>query len=118
MGFVHQIPILSVVTFVPLIGAIVIIFATRRDSPSIKYWALAWAVVDFVLSIPLWLAFDPKKGGGANFQFREVMDWIPSLGVKYIMAIDGIALLLILLTTLMGIIAIYSSFGAIKHREK
>ncbi|HVR40320.1 MAG TPA: NADH-quinone oxidoreductase subunit M [Thermoanaerobaculia bacterium] len=119
MGFLHQIPILSIVTFVPLIGAVFIIFAVNREnSRAIKFWATFWAAVDFIISIPLWLAFDPKKPGVENFQFTEKWDWIPSLGVKYIMSIDGIALLLILLTTLTGVIAIYSSFSAIKHREK
>ena len=60
------------------------------------------------------MKWDPSK----LWQFRETYDWIPSLGVKYDFGIDGIAMLLIVLTTFMGIIAIVSSYSAIEHRQK
>src|SRR5205085_6530784 len=56
--------------------------------------------------------------GDHLFQFRWTADWIPSLGVKYDFGVDGIAVLLIILTTFMGIIAIASSYSAIDHRQK
>src|SRR4051794_17436793 len=112
-------PILSVITYVPLIGALFIVFFIRRENAAaIKTVATLVAAIDFLLSIPLWLYFDPKKPGLSNFQFMENWEWIPSLGVNYTFGIDGIALLLILLTTLTGLIAIYSSFSAIDHRHK
>ena len=122
MGFLYQnssVPILTLVTFVPLIGALWIIFFIKSENArAIRQTALTFAIIDFLLSIPLWIYFN-KNGTGANlFQFREDIDWIPQLGVRYIMAIDGISLLLILLTTLTGVIAIYSSFSAIGHRQK
>jgi NADH-quinone oxidoreductase subunit M len=114
-----SIPILSIVTYIPLIGAAIIAFFFSNNNPTaIKRTALLVAVIDFLVSIPLWITFDAKRAGAANFQFREDFSWIPSLGVHYTFAIDGIALLLILLTTLTGCIAIYSSFEAIKHRQK
>ncbi|MBK5260228.1 MAG: NADH-quinone oxidoreductase subunit M [Thermoanaerobaculia bacterium] len=122
MGFLYQnlsIPILTLVTFVPLIGALWIIFFIRKDNEqSIKRTALFFAIADFVISVPLWIYFDVNGKGDRLFQFREVVDWIPSLGVKYSFGIDGISLLLILLTTLTGVIAIYSSFAAITFRQK
>ena len=107
MGFYDNpnVPILSIITYVPLAGAI-------------KTVATVVAAIDFILSIPLWLYFDPTKPGIKNFQFIEEWDWIPSLGVKYSFGIDGIALLLVLLTTLTSLIAIYSSYSAINHRQK
>jgi NADH-quinone oxidoreductase subunit M len=66
----------------------------------------------------LWFKFDPKATGTAMFQFRYTAAWIPSLGVKYDFGVDGIAVLLVILTTFMGIIAIVSSFTAIDHRQK
>src|ERR1051326_5136664 len=112
-------PILSLLTYIPLIGALFIVFfINRENSGAIKTAATVIAAIDFILSIPLWLYFDPKKPGVSNFQFTENFDWIPSLGVKYSFGIDGISLLLILLTTLTGLIAIYSSFSAIDHRQK
>jgi NADH-quinone oxidoreductase subunit M len=112
-------PILSLVTYLPLVGAIILMFFFGKDNPGgIKRFALGVAIVDFLLSIPLWLYFDKNGTGARLFQFRERFDWIPSLGVDYSFGIDGIALLLILLTTLTGVIAIYSSFAAIDFRQK
>src|SRR5438105_4972310 len=112
-------PILSLITYIPLIGALLIVFFIRRENAgAIKATATIIAAIDFILSIPLWLYFDATKPGLKNFQFIERWDWIPSLGVQYHFGIDGIALLLILLTTLTGFIAIYSSFSAIDHRQK
>jgi NADH-quinone oxidoreductase subunit M len=114
-----NIPILSIITYVPLAGALLmILFIRKENTGAIKTFATLVAAIDFVLSIPLWLYFDPKGTNDRLFQFRETFDWIPSLGVKYSFGIDGIALLLILLTTLTGLIAIYSSFSAIDHRQK
>ena len=119
MEFLERVPILSIITYVPLIGALFIVFFVRGDNTrAIRKIATAVAGLDFLLSIPLWIYFDPKASGRGLFQFRESIDWIPALGVRYSFGIDGIALLLILLTTLTGVIAIYSSYTAITHRQK
>jgi NADH-quinone oxidoreductase subunit M len=119
MGFLEGVPILSIITYVPLIGALFIVFFVRGDNTrAIQKIATGIALLDFVISIPLWFYFDPKASGRGLFQFRESVDWIPALGVRYSFGIDGIALLLILLTTLTGVIAIYSSYTAITHRQK
>ena len=112
-----DIGILNVVTYVPLVGALWILFFFD-DPKNIRYGATFFAFVDFLLSLILWWRFDPAASGDAIFQFRWTRDWIPSLGVKYDFGIDGIALLLILLTTFMGLIAIWSSFTAITNRQK
>lgn len=112
-------PILSILTYIPLAGALFIVFFIRKENATaIKTAATVVAAIDFALSIPLWIYFDPKGSGNRLFQFVESFDWIPAIGVKYTFGIDGIALLLILLTTLTGLIAIYSSFSAITHRQK
>src|SRR5258708_892411 len=111
--------ILNLVTYIPLIGAIVILFVIRKENgAAIRYTATFFAVVDFIASLYLWFNFDPHGTGAHLFQFRETYTWILSLGVQYDFGIDGIALLLILLTTFMGIIAIVSSFTSIDHRQK
>lgn len=118
MGIFDTVPILSVITFVPLVGALMIMFFfNKENSRAIRTFATVVAGLDFLLSVPLWFYFD-RSPTADLFQFREEFSWIPSIGVKYFMAIDGIALLLILLTTLMGFIAVYSSFTAVTHREK
>jgi NADH-quinone oxidoreductase subunit M len=111
--------ILNVVTYTPLLGAAIILFFIRSENAKmIRYAATLFAAIDFVVSLSLWWGFDPNASGEKIFQFRWVADWIPSLGVKYEFGIDGIALLLIILTTFMGLIAIISSFSAIEYRQK
>src|SRR5262245_37838690 len=99
--WVHNVPILSIVCYVPLAGALVSLFSmTSGQEAAIRKLATAVAVVDFLISLPLWFTFNR---GGDLFQFVEgPYDWIPSIGVHYHFGIDGIALLLVLLTTLLG----------------
>src|SRR5690242_20218778 len=109
--WVHNIPILSIVAYVPLLGALVVIFGMKSENTAaIRKFATAVAFVDFLLSLPLWFAFQP---GGDLFQFKESHSWIETIGVRYEFGIDGIALLLILLTTLLGFLAFLSSWSAI-----
>lgn len=111
--------ILNIVTYIPLVGAVIILFFfSRENTRAIRLAATAVAVIDFLASLYLWFNFDPHATGDAMWQFRETYNWIPALGVKYDFGIDGISLLLIILTTLMGVIAIVSSFTAISFREK
>ena len=112
--WVHGIPILSLICFLPMAGALVVIFALR-DPATVRRFAFGVALLDFFLSLPLWFAFERE---GPLFQFKEGLDWIPSIGVRYEMGIDGIALLLVLLTTLLGSLAFLSSWSAIREREK
>src|SRR5678815_3504412 len=110
------IPILSVITYIPLLGALAIVFFLPKEKTgAIKSIATLVAVVDFVVSLPLWFLFERGKDG---YQFVERASWIPSLGVDYHFGIDGISLLLILLTTLIGVIAVVCSYSAIGERQK
>ena len=111
--------ILNIITYIPLIGALVILFFVNKGNPRlIRIVATATVVIDFLVSLWLWPNFDRAATGSAMWQFRETYDWIPSLGVKYEFGVDGISMLLILMTTFMGIIAVVSSYSAIHHREK
>jgi len=111
--------ILNIITYIPLAGALVILFFVNKgNARAIRIIATATAVIDFLVSLYLWPNFDRAGTGSAMWQFRETYDWIPSLGVNYDFGIDGISLLLILLTTFMGIIAVVSSYSAIHFREK
>ena len=114
--WVLDIPILSVVCYLPLAGALVVILF-MRNSPdrSVRIFTTAVVGVDFLISIPLWFAFDRQ---GDLFQFRESAEWIKTIGVRYEFGIDGIALLLILLTTLLGFLSFLSSWSAIEIRQK
>ncbi|HSD71460.1 MAG TPA: NADH-quinone oxidoreductase subunit M, partial [Thermoanaerobaculia bacterium] len=110
------IPILSIVTYIPLVGALAIVFLLPKDKTrAIRSVATAAVVAGFVASLPLWFLFER---GHPGYQFVERVPWIPSLGVNYHFGIDGISLVLILLTTLMGIIAVVCSYTAIAERQK
>lgn len=107
--------LLSVVLFTPLAGLLVLLFIPREKTALIKWWANLTAAAGFLVSLPLLWRFDRAAEG---YQFVEKKEWIPSLGVSYFIGIDGISLLLVLLTTAMGLIAIFYSWDAIRTREK
>ncbi len=108
--------LLNLICYLPLIGALAMIFFINRENTrAIKWFATVVAGVDFLISIPLWFLY---RTDGAEFQFATQFDWIPSLGVQYIFGVDGFSILLILLTTLLGFISVYSSFTAIEDRQK
>src|SRR5437764_8985754 len=107
--------ILSFVTWLPALGAILILALMKKDQSSwIKRFATAWFALDFILSLWL-LTYDRGVGG---MQFLEDYTWIPIIGARYQMGVDGVAVLLIVLTTLLGAIAALSSWEYIAKREK
>ncbi len=82
---------------------------------AIRWIANVFAVLGFLVSVPLWFRYDPQ---GSTWQFVERAEWIPSIGASYYLGVDGFSVLLILLTTLMGAIAVLSSWTAITERVK
>ena len=114
--WVHNVPILSIICYVPLLGALFVVFFMKKDQGvAIRQFATGVALIDFLIALPLWWAFNRD---GELFQFRESARWIETLGVSYEFGIDGVSLLLVLLTTLLGFLAFLSSWSAIQTREK
>jgi NADH-quinone oxidoreductase subunit M len=107
--------LLSVILFTPLAGAIVLLLVNRRNEDAIRWIANITAALGFAVSLPLWFRYEPL---GHTWQFVEKAEWIPSIGAWYYLGVDGFSILLILLTTLMGFIAILSSWTAITERVK
>ena len=106
---------LSIVLFLPLAGALVLLLVSKQNENAIRWIANIVALLGFVISVPLWFWFDPARPG---FQFVERAPWIPSIGAEYFLGVDGFSTLLILLTTMMGAIAVLSSWTAITERVK
>ncbi len=107
--------ILSIVTWLPALGAIIILAAFKKGQGNwVKKFATAWFGLTFVISLFLF-TYDKAKGG---MQFLEDFQWIPVIGARYQMGADGVAVLLIVLTTLLGVIASLSSWKYIEKREK
>src|SRR5947208_15572 len=106
--------ILSIVLFTPLVGLLVLLLIPSSNARAIRLWANVAALLGFLVSLPLVFDFDSRK----DFQFVEKASWIPSLGATYHIGIDGLGLLLVMLTTIIGVIAILSSWNAIHDRLK
>src|SRR4030042_7005277 len=107
------IPLLSIICYIPLLGAIILLFF--KDATKIKIFANAVTLIDFLVSLLLIPYF---KSAPLAMQFVEKAPWIPSFGREYFLGIDGISLLLILLTTLLTFISVLSSWSAITERVK
>jgi len=111
--FTHN--LLSIITWLPVAGAILIFALFKKEqSDLIKKFATVWLAIDFVAS--LWLfGYDRGLGG---MQFLEDHQWIPVIGARYQMGADGVSVLLIVLTTFLGVLAALSSWKYIAKREK
>ncbi len=110
--------ILNIVCYLPLVGMIAIMFIKKEKEDAIRWVANITAFLGFVVSIPLITAFTEAHKSPSGFYFVYERPWIGTIGASYKFGIDGISLLLVLLTTLLGFIAILSSWTAIKERVK
>jgi NADH-quinone oxidoreductase subunit M len=106
--------ILSIVLFAPLTGLLVLLLIPSAKERAIKLWANIASFAGFAVSLPLVFQFDSRQ----DFQFVEKAAWIPTIGASYHIGIDGLGLLLVILTTLLGFLSILSSWNAIQHRLK
>ncbi len=106
-------PVLSLITWLPLVGC-VIIMSVRGDEETVASnarWTALWtSLIVLVLSIVVWVRFDPGESG---FQFVEEAPWLPDYGVGYKMGVDGISVLFVLLSTLLTPICILASWVSI-----
>ena len=107
-------PILSAIIFLPLVGSLFIFFNRSKTDRGAKYIAIFTSVANLFLSIFIWKLFDNTS---ADFQFVEEINWISGF-IKFKLGIDGISLVLILLTTFIIPICILSCINSIKVRTK
>ena len=111
-------PVLSLVTFIPLLGALFILLirgegeVVARNARRVALWTSG---INFFLSLFLWFGFDR---GTADFQFVDQAVWLPDLGLAYKMGVDGISMPLVLLSTLLTPLCILASWESVKHRVK
>src|SRR5262245_53909313 len=99
--------ILTIITFTPAAGALLLLFYDRTHVRSIRTFALIVTILAFVFSLHLVAHFET---GSSDLQFKIDVPWIPSVGIDYSMGIDGISLFLILLTTVLTPLAILASW--------
>ncbi|GAB6036250.1 NADH-quinone oxidoreductase subunit M [Fundidesulfovibrio butyratiphilus] len=106
-------PILSILIFLPLVGALVLL-ALRGDE-AVRLWTLVITLVNAAISLPLYWMFDPTT---PRYQFGEHASWIPALNIHYTLGLDGISLLLVLMTTLIMPLCVLGSWKYIATRVK
>lgn len=108
-------PILSVLIFLPIAGAALLIFIRRQNESAIKWLSLATSILNFAVSIPLFTHF---KKDTHLMQFVEQHEWIPSWNISYSVGLDGISVLFVLLSTLITILCVLISWNSIKTKVK
>jgi NADH-quinone oxidoreductase subunit M len=107
--------LLSWITFLPLTGAVTVLFLPSRAENLNRMVALLFSLATFALSMLLWTGFDSGDGG---FQFLHVARWVPEYGIEYKIGVDGISLLLVLLTTFFVPITLLSAWRDISKHVK
>jgi NADH-quinone oxidoreductase subunit M len=109
--------LLSVITFLPLVTALglALPYVNRLPESTWRGLALGSTVLTFLVSLRLWATFDPTQAG---YQFVEVLEWLPDYGIHYFVGIDGISLLLVLMTTFLMPIILLASWNDIQRQVK
>jgi len=108
-------PILTWIIFLPMLGILPLLIIGKTHKNALRWVALLTTTADFILSLFLVSGF---KGGTSDFQFIEKLPWIKSVGIEYHVGVDGISILLILLTTFISVISIASTWTAITEKVK
>jgi NADH-quinone oxidoreductase subunit M len=107
--------LLSVILFTPTIGALILLFTPRGALHLHRVVGNFFGVLGFLVSLPLFFRF---PSGYESYTFVESVSWVPSIGAHYTLGVDGVSVLLVMLTTLLGMLAILSSWSAIQMRTK
>ncbi len=106
-------PILSMIMLIPTAGAILALFL--KSETALKWWGLAVTLATMAASLPLYTHFDSTT---ARYQFVELRSWFPDLGLDYVVGVDGISVLLVLLTTFVMPLCVLCSWSYIKERMR
>jgi NADH-quinone oxidoreductase subunit M len=98
-----------------MVGVLILLFLPKDEPGQLRVTALVTSIAGFLLTLPLVAGYDAAQKG---MQFEETVAWVPQLGISYHLGVDGIAVILILLTTFLAPIVILSTFGSIHVRVK
>ncbi|HIP52914.1 MAG TPA: NADH-quinone oxidoreductase subunit M [Chromatiales bacterium] len=106
-------PILSLVIWLPIIGGILVLMSGDKVPEFTRWTALFFAVLTFLVSLPLWSGFDTAT---AQMQFVERTPWIPLFNIEYYLGVDGFSMPLIILTTFVTIYVVIAGWEVIQYR--
>ena len=101
---------LTTILFLPAVGAIIIALISRKDEALIKRVAAVFTGIPLIIAICLFAAFDRSAGAAGVMQFEEKYQWIASLNAHYHLGVDGLSMPMLLLTTLLGFLAVFISW--------
>jgi NADH-quinone oxidoreductase subunit M len=108
------IPYLSLAIWVPIVAALAVLaLGSDRDAARARWIALVGALVGFLVTLPLWLHFDPRT---SDMQFVERAEWIPRFDIHWYVGVDGISMLFVLLNSLMTLLVVWSAWEVIETR--
>jgi NADH-quinone oxidoreductase subunit M len=102
-----NLPVLSGLIFLPIAGAMPILFFRRSDVLLLRTWLLLVTLVDLAIAVVAAFAFQP---GASGYQLVEKVPWVPTVGIQYLLGVDGISLAMVVLTTLLATIAVIASW--------
>ncbi|MFQ6242120.1 NADH-quinone oxidoreductase subunit M [Sinorhizobium meliloti] len=108
-----SIPLLSLIVFLPVAGAAVVVF--MRSDDAVRWTALGFGIVDLALCIVMLAGFDTTTH---EMQFIESRPWVPALGITYALGVDGISALFLFLTALLSLISVLASWVAVDRKVK
>lgn len=109
-----NLPLLSLIIWLPIIGGLVVLANGEQERTLARWTALVFAILTFVLSLGLWIGFDPAS---AEMQFVERAPWIPSFKAEYFLGVDGISMPLIVLTTFVTIFVVIAGWEVIDYKQ-
>ena len=107
--------LVSYLILLPLLGSLVLLFINKSNENLIKYFGLFISTLVFVISLIIYFNFDSDNG---EFQFIHKINWIKNINVSYFVGVDGLSLLLVLLTTFLTPLTLLSSWSAITKQVK
>jgi len=109
------IPLLTLITFFPMVGVLILLFLDKEKKDTIRQVTLGVSLLEFLFSLPLFFNF---RLDTAAMQFVEKASWIPEYGITYYLGIDGISLFLVLLTTFLTFVSIMACWADIQDKVK
>jgi len=115
MGGLIDNGILTIVTFLPALGAILLLFFKSDNVKAVRAFSLAVTLLTFIFSLHLIAHFN---SGSSDFQFVVNVPWIPSVGIDYSMGVDGVSIFLILLATVLTPLAVLASWSISKRTKE
>src|SRR5262245_13792035 len=110
-----QLPWLSTIVFFPLAGALITALLPARREGLIRTWATVVALVEVAIALPLWWRLVPGQDG---WQFAAARTWLPALGASYSLGVDGVSVLLVLLTVVLTAISVVGAYAAVEKRAR